>query len=181
MTDLGSQKRPQMAPKSDLKPTKNRCKKRSEQRTEIRPSWDRLGAVLGRFVTALGVIFIDFSLDFKDFREDSLFSKNTVSRAVLSPTWPILGRFWPPKRLQDGAQKRPKTIQQKKMNFDHFLHRFLIEKTPKMPQNPAPSFGARAVPPKPPSLRLRPSLQPQTLLASSKALSVIRFRVRNFA
>ena len=83
MTDFGSQKRPKMGPKSDKKPTKNRRKKRSEKRTDIRPSWDRLGAILGRCVTARGVIFVDFSLVFKAFREKSLFSKNMVSAAVL--------------------------------------------------------------------------------------------------
>ena len=61
-------------------------------------------------MAALGLIFIDFILVFKAFREISRFSKNSVSRAVLSPTWPILGRFWPPKRLQDGPQERTKTI-----------------------------------------------------------------------
>ena len=119
MTDLGSQKPPKMTPKSDPKPTKNQCKKRCEKRTEIRPSWDRLGAILGRFVTALGVIFIDFSLDFKAFRENSLFSKNIVSRPVLSPTWPILDRFWPPKWLQHGSQNGLQNDQKIMLNFDH--------------------------------------------------------------
>ena len=107
---LGLPKASQMAPTSDQKTIKNRCKKRSENRTEKRPSWNRLGAILGRFGSPLGVIFIDFSLVFKAFREKSIFSKNIVSRAVLSPTWPILGRFWPPKCLQNGSQNGSKTI-----------------------------------------------------------------------
>ena len=106
----GRQKGSQSGPKSDQKSIKNQCKKRTEKNTSARSSWHRLRTILGCFVTALGVMFIDFSLDFKAFRENSLFSKNIVSRAVLSPTWPILGRFWPPKRLQDELQKRPKTI-----------------------------------------------------------------------
>jgi hypothetical protein len=57
-------------------------------------------------VTALGVIFIDFILVFKAFRENSLFSKIIVSRAILSPTWPILGRFWAPKMPHVGTPKR---------------------------------------------------------------------------
>ena len=73
MTDFGSPKAPQMAPKSDQKPTKNRCKKRSEKRTDIRPSWDRLGTILGRFGSPLGLKNVDFSLVFIGFRENPLF------------------------------------------------------------------------------------------------------------
>ena len=110
MTDFGSQKGAQREPKSNPKPTKIEDKNRCEKNTSSRSSWSRLGAILGHFVTALGVIFIDFSLVFVGFRENSRFSKNSVSRVVLSPTWPILGRFWPPQSLQDGSQKRSKTI-----------------------------------------------------------------------
>jgi hypothetical protein len=110
MTDFGSQKGAQREPKSNPKPTKIEDKNRCEKNTSSRSSWSRLGAILGHFGSPLGVIFIDFSLVFKAFRENSRFSKNIVSRAVLSPTWLILGRFWPPKRLQDELQKRPKTI-----------------------------------------------------------------------
>ena len=110
MIDLGSQKGSQMAPKSIPKRTKIDDKNQCEKNTSSRPSWSRLGRILSRFVTDLGVIFIDFSLVFKAFREKSRFSKNSVSRAVLSPTWPILGRFWPPKRLQDGSRNGSKTI-----------------------------------------------------------------------
>ena len=113
MTDFGSQKGAQREPKSNPKPTKIEDKNRCEKRTEPKPSWNRFGAILGRFGSPLGVIFIDFSLVFKAFPENPRFSKNSVSRAVLSPTWPILGRFWPPKRLQDGSQNGPKTIKQK--------------------------------------------------------------------
>ena len=110
MTDFGSQKGAQREPKSSPKPTKIEDKNRCEKNTSSRSSWSRLGAILGHFGSPLGVIFIDFSFVFKAFRENSRFSKNIVSRAVLSPTWPILGRFWPPKSLQDRPQKRSKTI-----------------------------------------------------------------------
>ena len=113
MTDFGSQKGAQREPKSNPKPTKIEDKNRCEKRTEPKPSWNRFGAILGRFGSPLGVIFIDFSLVFKAFPENSRFSKNSVSRAVLSPTWAILGRFWPPKRLQDELQKRTKTIKKR--------------------------------------------------------------------
>ena len=113
MTDFGSQKGAQREPKSNPKPTKIEDKNRCEKRTEPKPFWNRFGAILGRFGSPLGVIFIDFSLVFKAFPENSRFSKNSVSRAVLSPTWPILGRFWPPKRLQDAPQERPKTIKKR--------------------------------------------------------------------
>ena len=110
MTDFGSQKGAQREPKSNPKPTKIEDKNRCEKRTEPKPSWNRFGAILGRFGSPLGVIFIDFSLVFKAFRENSRFSKNSVSRPVLSPTWPILGRFWPPKCVQNGSQNGSKTI-----------------------------------------------------------------------
>ena len=110
ITDFGSQKDAQREPKSDPKPTKIENKNRYEKKRCSRPSWGCLGAILGRFVTALGLIFIDFLLVFKAFREKSLFSKNIVSRPVLSPTWPILDRFWPPKWLQHGSQNESKTI-----------------------------------------------------------------------
>ena len=74
-----SQNGTKIGPQTD----KKSMQKTKRKKNEIRPSWDRLGAILGCFVTALGVIFIDFSLDFKAFRENSLFSKNIVSRAVL--------------------------------------------------------------------------------------------------
>jgi hypothetical protein len=102
----GRQKGSQSGPKSDQKSIKNQCKKRSEKNTSARSSWHRLWTILGCFVTALGVIFIDFILVFKAFRENSLFSKIIVSRAILSPTWPILGRFWAPKMPHVGTPKR---------------------------------------------------------------------------
>ena len=76
MTDLGSQKPPQMAPKSDQKAIKNRCEKRIEKITEIRPSWGRLGTILGRFGSPLGLKHVDFSLVFIGFRENRPFEVN---------------------------------------------------------------------------------------------------------
>ena len=69
----------------------------------LRAKKSPLGVVLVRF-------WVDFSLVFKAFREHSLFWRNIVSRAVLSPTWPILDRFWPPKWLQNGSQNGSKTM-----------------------------------------------------------------------
>ena len=113
MLDFGSEKGAQREPKSNPKPIKIEDKNRCENNTSSRSSWSRLGAILGRFLTALGVIFVEKTLVFKAFRENPRFSKNIVSRPVLSPTWLILARFWPPKRLQDGSQKRPKTIKKR--------------------------------------------------------------------
>ena len=110
MTDFGSPKPPQPAPKSNQKTIKNQCKKRSAKRNEIRPSWDCLGAILGHLWSPLGVIFIDFSLVFKAFREHSLFAKHIASRAVLTPIWPNLGRFWRPKWSNMALQNDLKTI-----------------------------------------------------------------------
>ena len=103
MTDFGSQKGAQREPKSNPKPTKIEDKNRCEKNTSSRWSWSRLGAILGHFGSPLGVIVIDFLLVFKAFREHSRFSKNIVLRPVLSPTWPILDRFWPPKCVQNGS------------------------------------------------------------------------------
>ena len=88
------------------------------KKNEIRPSWGCLGAILGHFRSPLGVIFVDLSLVFKAFRENSLFSKNIVSRAVLGPTWHDLGRFWlpfwHPFGTQDGQKTMLKNIKKKK-------------------------------------------------------------------
>ena len=53
----------------------------------MRPSWSRLGAILGHFRSPLGVKNIDFSLVFIRFREKSRFSKNIASIAILDRTW----------------------------------------------------------------------------------------------
>ena len=110
MSDFGSQKGAQREPKSNPKPTKIEDKNRCEKNTSPTSSWSRLGTILGHFGGHLGSQKSSETACFKAFREHSLFSTNIVSRAVLSPTWPILGRFWPPKRLQDGSQNGQKTI-----------------------------------------------------------------------
>ena len=73
ITDFGSQKGAQKGaqrePKSNPKPTKIEDKNRCEKNTSSRSSWGRLGPIWGRFVAALGLIFIDFSFVFKAFRE----------------------------------------------------------------------------------------------------------------
>ena len=69
MTDFGSQNGAQREPKSDPKRTKIDYKNQCEKNTSSRPSWSRLGTILDRFGTDLGVILIDFSLVSKAFRE----------------------------------------------------------------------------------------------------------------
>ena len=113
--DFGSQNGAQREPKSDPKRTKIDDKNQCEKNISSRPSWSRLGTILGRFGTDIGVMFIDFSLVFKAFRENSLFSKIIVSRAILSPTWPILGRFWDPKTPHVGTPKRLQSDQKNNM------------------------------------------------------------------
>ena len=56
-----------------------------------------------------GVKHVEFSQMFKTFRENSMFSTYTASRAVLGPTWPNLGRFQHPKWHPKATQKRSKT------------------------------------------------------------------------
>ena len=65
----GSQKGVKMAPKWDPKRTKIEDKFRHRKKTSSRPSWGRLGAILGHFRSPLGVKNVDFSLVFKAFRE----------------------------------------------------------------------------------------------------------------
>jgi len=107
-----------MTPKRDPKRTKIEDKFRHRKKTSSRPSWGRLGTILGRFGSPLGLKNHDFSLVFIDFRENSLFAKNIVSRAVLGPTWHDLGRFWlpfwHPFGTQDGQKTMLKNIKKKK-------------------------------------------------------------------
>ena len=97
MTDFGSQNGTQREPKSNPKRTKIDDKNQCEKNISSRPSWSRLGTILGRFGTDLGVISIDFSLVFKTFREHQRFSKNITSRAVLDRSKTDFGPTWLPK------------------------------------------------------------------------------------
>ena len=76
MTDFGSQKGAQREPKSNPKPTKIEDKNRCEKNTSSRSSWGRFGAILGHFGSPLGVIFLDFALVFKGFRENHVFEED---------------------------------------------------------------------------------------------------------
>ena len=113
MTDLGSQKGAQREPKSNPKPIKIDDKNRCEKNTSSRSSWSRLGAILGHLGGYLGSQESSGTVCFNRFREHSRFSNNSVLRAVLSPTWPIVDRFWRPKRLQDGSQNGRKNDQKR--------------------------------------------------------------------
>ena len=86
MSNFGSQKGARREPKSNKKPTKIEHKNRCEKNTSSRSSWSRLGAILGHFGGRLGSQKSYETVCFKAFRENSRFSKNSVSRAVLSPT-----------------------------------------------------------------------------------------------
>ena len=110
----GRQKGSQSGPKSDQKSIKNQCKKRSEKNTSARSSWHRLWTILGCFVTALGVIFIDFIWVFKAFRENSLFFKNYRFKSHLEPNLAHLGSIlgsknapcWHPKTAPKRSKKQ---------------------------------------------------------------------------
>ena len=84
-----SQNRTQNEPKSMIKIDANK-------NISSRPSWSRLGTILGRFGTDLGVIFIDLSLVVKAFRENQRFSKSITSRAVLDRSKTDFGPTWLP-------------------------------------------------------------------------------------
>ena len=93
----GRPRAPKGSQKPNPKPTKIEEKNRCEKNTSSRPSWSRLGTILGRFGTDLGVMFIDLSLVFKAFRENQRFSKNITSRAVLDRSKADFGPTWLPK------------------------------------------------------------------------------------
>ena len=81
MTDLGSQNGAQREPKRTKIDHKNQC----EKNISSRPSWSRLGTILGRFGTDLGVILIDLSFVFKAFRENQRFSNKYNFKIRLGP------------------------------------------------------------------------------------------------
>ena len=78
---------------------------------------------MGRFGSPLGLKNYDFYMVVKGFRENSLFAKNIVSRAVLDPTWHDLGRFW----LPFGALKRAKNDVKNMLKHVKILSRILID------------------------------------------------------
>ena len=102
--------------------------------TASRPSWSRLGRILSRFVTDLGVIFIDFSLVVKAFREHRRFSKNITSRAVLDRTWADLGRFWSPKCAPNGTQNDSQNHQNSNQKKDEKKSEKRHQHRPKKPE-----------------------------------------------
>ena len=104
----GSQKGAKMAPKWDPKRTKIEDKFRYRKKTSSRPSWGRLGAILGHFRSPPGVKNDDFSFVFKAFRENSLFSKNIASRAILDRSWADFGPTWAAKWVRNGTPNGPK-------------------------------------------------------------------------
>jgi len=65
VTDLESQKGPKRAPKGSPNRTQNESKSMikidANQNTSSRPSWSRLGTILGRLGTDRGVKHVDFS------------------------------------------------------------------------------------------------------------------------
>ena len=75
MIAFGSEKGAQREPKSNPKPIKIEDKNRCEKNTSSRSSWSRLGAILGRFLTALGVMFVEKTFICKAFCEIHVFQK----------------------------------------------------------------------------------------------------------
>jgi len=65
------------------------------------------------------------------FRENYRFSKNSVSKAVLSPTWTILGRFCDDFGSKNAPQKHPKTTKKRTKK----QHEKRTKKTPKKDPN----------------------------------------------
>jgi hypothetical protein len=76
---------------------------------------------LGHFGSPLGVIFIDFSLVFIRFREQSRFLKKKMFESRLGS---ILGRFGVDLGAQKGANMAPKTEQKTNKNILIFYHDF---------------------------------------------------------
>ena len=127
-----------MVPKRDLKRTKIEDKFRHRKRSSSRPSWGRLGAILGHFRSPLGVIFVDFSLVFKAFRENSLFSKNVASRAILDRSWADFGPTWAAKWVRNGTPNGPKFDEKNMLKLNDILKTKKSPKRnpPRVPRNP---------------------------------------------
>ena len=87
-------------PKRSPKRTKIEPKNQHKKRCSSRPSWGRLGAILGRSRSHLGVNFVNFLLENVIFRENRRFRKKVVSRRVLGRSWVDLAR-------QKGSKTRP--------------------------------------------------------------------------
>ena len=71
-------------------------------------SWSRLGPVLGRSWTRLGVEKVVISLVLQRFREHRRFRKKIAPRRILVPTWLDLTPKRSPRRPQDESKTSPK-------------------------------------------------------------------------
>ena len=107
-TDLEAQKAPQRGSKWSPKRTKIEHEIQHQKQRPSRPSWTRLGPVLGRFGVDLGVKNHQLSLVLQCVREHRVFEERRLGGA----SWTELGRIWVPKRLpkrpQIGPQMEPK-------------------------------------------------------------------------
>ena len=168
MTDFGSQKPAKMVPKSNQKETKNRWEKRSEKITEIRPSWGRLGTILGRFGSPLGLKNVDFSCVCHWFSWKSTFLTTNRFKSRLGTnlarSWSIWAPFWAPFWHPKRSKNDVKNMLKKYIDFWSKMDAYDAE----IPSPPG------AFPPNPLHFRLRLAQQLQSLQASLKALSVIR-------
>ena len=104
LLQLGSKKAPQKRPKWSPKPIKIEDKFRHRKRTSSRPSWGRLGAILGHFRSPLGSQILIFQLFFHAFRENCF---QTIS--LQEPSWTELGPTWIDFGTQNGAKMAPKS------------------------------------------------------------------------
>ena len=117
MTDLGLHMVAKRGPKAVQNRTKNRSKINAKNEAKKTPLQDRPGTVCGRSLAVLWPLLGSFLLILywflKLFVKIHVFSTIIVSRAILSPTWPILGRFWAPKTPHVGTPKRLQSDQKK--------------------------------------------------------------------
>ena len=98
--DFGAQKAPQKGRKWSSKRTKIEHKIQHKKLQLSRPSWIRLGPVLGRFVVDLGIKNSENLLVFIGFRENHVLKKIRPGKA----SWTELGSILVAKRVQKGSQ-----------------------------------------------------------------------------
>ena len=111
-----------MGPKTDQNGTKNGPKSKTNLDIEKEALQDRLGVVLGRswiiFGRPLGSFLLIFHWFFKAFRENSLFSKNVASRAILDRSWADFGPTWAAKWVRNGTPNGPKFDEKKHVEIE---------------------------------------------------------------
>ena len=106
-----------------------------------------------------------------------IFDVDRLSKHILGGFWPNMGVPKAENDLKMAPQNDPQNDQKKSQKNDAIFDRFWSPLDPYDAEIRWPPGAWRSVSPKPPSFRLRLEQQLQSLLASSKALSVIPLQI----